>query len=468
MPDTTSDPAFLSVRELRAQYRARTLSPVDVIERVFARIDAHESRVNAFCLLDRDGALTSARASEQRWMRGMPDGMLDGIPISIKDVILTRGWPTLRGSKTVDVTGPWDEDAPATARVREANAVIFGKTTTSEFGWKGVCDNPLTGITRNPWDTAKTSGGSSGGAAAALALGMGTLALGTDAAGSIRIPASFCGVSGIKGTFGHVAAYPISPLGTLANVGPLARTIEDVALLLDVISQPDARDWFALPSAAPVTPRIESGVRGMRIAYSQDMGYARVDPAVASLVDRAAQHFETLGAHVERVDHVCADSIEMLETLWFAGSADVVRRIPAAQRALMDPGFVAVAELGDGLSLAQYRAAEAGRLALGTALQAFFGQFDLLLTPTMPIPAFEAAQNVPPEFEDRQWTAWSPFTYPFNLSRQPAASVPCGWTPDGLPVGLQIIGPLYADARVLQAAYAFEALHPFVIPPAAR
>ncbi|GAC1547319.1 MAG: amidase [Candidatus Velthaea sp.] len=468
MQVNASDPAFFSVRELRAYYRARTLSPVEALQQVFARIDAHEPRVNAFCLLDRDGALASARASESRWMRGTPEGALDGIPVSIKDVILTRGWPTLRGSKTIDPAGPWDEDAPATARVREANAVIFGKTTTPEFGWKGLCDSPLTGITRNPWDTTKTPGGSSGGAAVALALGMGTLALGTDAAGSIRIPASFTGVSGIKATFGRVAAYPISPFGTIANVGPMARTFEDVALLLDVIGRPDVRDWYALPPAAPVAPEIAGGVRGMRIAYSPTLGYARVDPAVAELVARAAQEFEDLGAHVERVDHVCHDPVEALETLWFAGSADVVGAISPERRALLDPGFVAVAGLGEAITRVQYRKAEAARVALGITLQRFFERFDLLLTPTMAIPAFEAGRNVPPQFEGKQWTAWSPFTYPFNLSRQPAASVPCGLTPEGLPVGLQIVGPLNADARVLQAGYAFESRHPFLAPPGAH
>ncbi|MCS6855984.1 MAG: amidase family protein, partial [Elioraea sp.] len=203
--------------------------------------------LNAFCLVAWRTALAAARESERRWMKGEPQGLLDGVPVSIKDLVLTRGWPTLRGSKTIDPKGPWKDDAPCVARLREHGAVLIGKTTTPEFGWKGVTDSPLTGVTRNPWDPRLTPGGSSGGAAAALAAGMGPLAIGTDGGGSIRIPCAFTGVFGLKPSFGRVPAWPLSPMGTVAHVGPMTRSVADAALMMNVIALPDTRDWHALP-----------------------------------------------------------------------------------------------------------------------------------------------------------------------------------------------------------------------------
>ncbi|HYI86866.1 MAG TPA: amidase family protein, partial [Burkholderiales bacterium] len=259
--------------ELVEGFRKKTLSPVEVTRSVLARVEQLNSKLNAFCLVS-ETALEDAKASEARWTAGQPRGLLDGVPVSIKDIILTQGWPTLRGSKTIDPSGPWNDDAPATARLREHGAVLLGKTTTPEFGWKGVTDSPLTGITRNPWNTAKTPGGSSGGAAAAVAAGMGPLAVGTDGGGSIRIPCSFTGLFGIKPSFGRVPAWPLSPFGTVAHVGPMTRSVADAALMLNVLAQPDARDWHALPyDARDWRMGLDRGVADLRIAYSPDLGY---------------------------------------------------------------------------------------------------------------------------------------------------------------------------------------------------
>ncbi|HEX6318254.1 MAG TPA: amidase family protein, partial [Burkholderiales bacterium] len=232
--------------ELLDGYRRHEFSPLEVARAVLGRIEALNPKFNAFCLVSQE-VEKEAKASESRWLAGQPRGLLDGVPVSIKDLLLTRGWPTLRGSKAVDPNGPWNDDAPAVARLREHGAVLLGKTTTPEFGWKGVTDSALTGITRNPWDKSKTPGGSSGGAAAALASGMGPLAVGTDGGGSIRIPCSFTGLFGLKPSFGRVPAWPLSPFGTVAHVGPMARSVGDAALMLNVLAQPDARDWHALP-----------------------------------------------------------------------------------------------------------------------------------------------------------------------------------------------------------------------------
>src|SRR5882762_8954329 len=281
----------LSATELLDGYRKHQLSPVEVTRAVLERIERLNPVVNAFNLIS-EAIETDAKASEARWSRGEPKGLLDGVPVSIKDIILTRGWPTLRGSKTVDPKGPWNDDAPAVARLREHGAVLVGKTTTPEFGWKGVTDSPLTGITRNPWNPAKTPGGSSGGAAAALAAGMAPLAVGTDGGGSIRIPCSFTGLFGIKPSFGRVPAWPLSPFGTVAHVGPIARNVTDAALMLNVLSLPDARDWHALPyEARDYRTTLEHGVQDLRIAFSPDLGYAKVDAEVKQLFLQAVSVF---------------------------------------------------------------------------------------------------------------------------------------------------------------------------------
>jgi aspartyl-tRNA(Asn)/glutamyl-tRNA(Gln) amidotransferase subunit A len=266
---TTTDLALASATELVALFRAGKASPVEATQAALARIDKLNPVLNAFCVIEAESALETAKASEARWAKGEPAGPIDGVPTTIKDIVLTKGWPTLRGSKTVDPDQPWEDDAPATARLREAGAVLLGKTTTPEYGWKGVTDSPLTGITRNPWNTDMTPGGSSGGAAAAAVTGMGALHIGTDGGGSVRIPAALTGLFGIKATYGTVPAWPASPFGTLANVGPMTRTVADGAAMLSVLAQPDARDWYALPPLdRDFTQGLDGGVKGLKIAYA--------------------------------------------------------------------------------------------------------------------------------------------------------------------------------------------------------
>ncbi|MGH6918763.1 MAG: amidase, partial [Geminicoccaceae bacterium] len=410
-----------------------------------------------------------ARAAEDRWRRGAPLGMVDGVPATIKDVVLTEGWPTLRGSRAIARDQPWDEDAPVTARLREQGAVLIGKTTTPEFGWKAVTDSPLTGITRNPWNLARTPGGSSGGAAAACALGLGALHVGTDGGGSIRIPASFTGVFGLKPSFGRVPVWPLSPFGTVAHLGPMTRTVRDAALMLNMLALPDRRDWHALPYD-PRDHRIglEDGVRGLKIAYSPALGFVEVDPEVAALVASAAAAFAELGAHVEQADPGFADPRKIFVAHWYAGAASIVRHYDASEQADMDPGLVEIAAAGAKIPLLDYLEAVAQRGALGQQMCGFHERFDLLLTPTVPIAAFAAGVERPNPARQERWFDWAPLSNPFNLTQQPAASVPCGLTAAGLPVGLQIVGPMHADALVLRAARAFEALRPWALPDAPR
>lgn len=452
----------LTATQLLDGFRRGELSPVEATEAALARIEEADGTVNAFCLVDADTAMEQARASEQRWTRGEPVGAVDGVPTSIKDMFLTRGWPTLRGSRLTDPDQEWDEDAPNVARLREQGAVLVGKTTTPEFGWKGVTDNPLTGITRNPWDPSRTAGGSSGGAAAAAALGMSPLAIGTDAGGSVRIPAAFCGVFALKPTYGRIPLYPASPFGTLAHAGPMTWSVEDAALMLDVVSAPDSRDWSQLAPAAPTLPELDRGVAGLRVAYSPTLGYVDVDPEIAGLVRDAVKAFEELGAHVEEVDPGFSDPVEPFHVLWYSGAAKVLAAYPAERRGEADPALVEVVREGEQYSALDYLEATAQRMALGVQMGRFHDTYDLLLTPTTPLAAFEAGREVPAGWPSRRWTSWTPFTYPFNLTQQPAASVPCGFTSAGLPVGLQVVGPRHSDALVMAACKAFQDARPWL------
>jgi aspartyl-tRNA(Asn)/glutamyl-tRNA(Gln) amidotransferase subunit A len=457
-----ADLADLSATELLSGYRTRRFSPREAVDAVLARIHGQNPRLNAFILVDAEGARAAAAASEARWISGTPCGPLDGVPASIKDLVLTKGWPTLRGSKTVRRDQPWTEDAPVTARLREAGAVLLGKTTTPEFGWKALGDSPLTGVTRNPWNLDHTPGGSSAGAAAGVASGMGPLAIGTDGGGSIRIPSSFSGIFGIKPTFGRVPAYPLSAFGTVAHVGPMTRTVSDAALMLTVLAGFDDRDPWAVPRHhRDFSAGLDLGVAGLRIGYSPTLGYAtKVDADVRAALDEAAKRFAALGAIVEAADPGFADPREAFMTLWTSGAAKVVADIPEAQRANMDPGLLASARYGATKSAVDYLAADAVRIEIGQAMIRFHRRYDLLLTPTVAVPA----RRIGEDSADPTWIDWTPFSFPFNMTRQPAASVPCGLSASGLPVGLQLVGRHHQDDLVLRAARAYEAAHPFARP----
>jgi aspartyl-tRNA(Asn)/glutamyl-tRNA(Gln) amidotransferase subunit A len=460
-----SDPALLSATELVALYRAKRLSPLEAVRATLARIERFNAVVNAYCHLDAAGALTAAKESEARWMASNPKGLVDGVPVGVKDNIHVEGMASRFGSKLTP-DAPQKLDAPAVARLREQGAIVLGKTAMPEYGWKATSDSPLTGITRNPWDTRMTTGGSSAGAVAATVLGMGALHLGTDGGGSIRIPAAFTGCYGLKSTRARVPAFPASPLGTLAHHGPLTRTVADTALAMSVIAAPDTRDVYGWVSPAPdYRIGLEDGVQGLRIAYSPTLaGLARrVHPDVARLAAAAAKAFADLGASVEEADpDIGKDPIDAWNAFWWPGMA--LQLQPFADRAadLADPGLLAEAAEGPKMSAIEHLRAQLRRAELHNALARFHERFDLLLTPSLPLPAFEAGHLMPPEGGwGKAWTDWAPFSYPFNLTQQPAASIPCGLTSEGLPVGLQIVGPIGADALVLRASRAYEATHPF-------
>jgi aspartyl-tRNA(Asn)/glutamyl-tRNA(Gln) amidotransferase subunit A len=456
--------ASLSAIELGKLYAERKLSPVEVARDTLERIERFEPEINAFVVRDPEVTLAMAEASQERWLKGGALGPLDGVPVTIKDNIGVAGWPMRRGSALAS-TAPWPEDSPATARLREAGTVFLGKTTMPEYGWKGVGDSPLSGITRNPWDIATGPGGSSSGAAACAALNLGCIHIGTDGAGSVRIPAAFTGVVGLKPSYGRVPAYPVSTMGFLAHLGPLTRTVADTALAMNAIGRPDNRDMTAMIDEPPdYVAGLAGGVKGLRLAWSPRLGGdVTVDPEIAALTRAAALAFRELGATVEEVDPGFDDPIETLMTIWSSGAALALRSASKVDREGMDPGLVAVAEQGERIPASAYVDALLNRRnALAHHMAQFHARFDLLLTPTLPLPAFAVGRNTPEHGGYGQdWTRWTPFTYPFNITQAPAISLPCGLTSAGLPAGLQLVGAFGRDALVLRAAAAFENLRPF-------
>ena len=458
------DLAWRSALEIAALVRDKQLSPVELTTALLARIEALDPRVNAFCLVTADLARAAAREAEIAVMKREPLGALHGVPLSLKDVLYTRGVRTTGGSRLFADLVP-EEDNVAVGRLKAAGAVILGKTNTSEFGHKALTDNPLFGVTRNPWDLARTPGGSSGGAAAAVASGLGPVALGTDGGGSVRIPAGFCGLVGVKPSFGRVPQTPGFPgWDHIGTTGPLARTVRDAAAVLDVIAGGDDRDRTSLPrEPGSYLQACDEDVRGLHVAWTPDLGYAAVDERVLEICGNAAAEFEGLGCHVEVVNPGWESPEEAFATIvaaqFYAAWADAL----PAREADLDASLVRLIRRGGAVTAREYLTAMAKVSAYWQEVHIFLARFDLLLTPTAAVPPFPLGTGVPREIAGQEVSrlGWMPFTYPFNLTGQPAASVPAGWTEDGVPVGLQIVGRRHADRTVLAVAAAFEAACPW-------
>ena len=456
------DLAYLSAVELGRRFRDRTLSPVEVTNGILERIEQLNPTLNAFITVTFDLARRQAQQADAAFSRRENDRPLLGIPLSLKDLLPTRGIRTTRGSA---LSADWvpDFDAPVAERAYEAGAVLLGKTNTSELGWKGATSNLLMEPARNPWNLERTPGGSSGGASAALAAGLGPLAHGSDGAGSIRIPAAFSGVFGLKPSCGLVPAWPASPVGHLSHQGPMARTVTDAALLLGALAGSDDRDRFSFGErGVDYVAAAEGGIEGFRVAFSPDLGYATVEHEVATLAARAAQSFEALGCSVEEASPALTDPWPAVDIVWATAHAAPHADDFEDVRDRIDPGRAAMIERGLRASGVDLVRAQLVMAETVDRLRTFMERFDLLLTPTLPITAFAADADRPGSLVgDRARVSWTPFTYPFNVTGQPAASVPCGFADDGLPVGLQIVGRWRDDGAVLRAAAAYEEAHPW-------
>ena len=456
----TSELHWLTAAELSKRYAAEKLSPVEAVRAVLDRIDQVDPVINAFCHRDDERAMADARASEERWVAGKPLSDLDGVPVSIKDLILTEGWPTLSGSLTVDPAGPWDRDAPLVKRLRAAGAVLTGKTTTPEFGNSGITNSPLTGLTVNPWDTARTPGGSSGGSVASVAAGCGPVSIGSDGGGSIRTPASFCNLVGIKATFGRVPQDHGNDFGQLSASGPVSRTVRDTAMTMNAIARYDPTDWHALPDdGCDYLAGLEDGAAGLKIAYSPDLGFAPVDAQVAAICSGAIDIFRSLGATVEEATPEFDDPTAWFGVLWHALAAASVDAMPEDQRDRLGHEMLESAAKGRGLKAGEVLDADRERGRMARAMIDFHRQWDLLLTPGCAILPFPNGTDHPPDW-GMETDNYEVLVGPFNATKQPAVVVPCGFSQEGLPVGLQIVGRRYEDALVLRAARAFESANP--------
>ncbi len=454
---------YTPATQLAEMIRQRQISPVEVTRGVLARIEALEPRIHAFAHLAADRALEAARRAESALMRGEACGQLHGVPVTIKDLSITKDMPTQFGSLIHAGHQP-AEDAPVMTRLTDAGAIVLGKTAISEFGWKGVSQSPLTGITHNPWKQGYNAGASSAGAGAAAAAGFGPLHQGSDGAGSIRMPSHFCGVFGLKPSFGRIPLYPVSTGDLTSHNGPMARTVADAALFMEVAAGPHLLD-HTTSEAGPANylARLGEGVRGRRIAYSPNLGHARVDPDVAALVKAAALRFAELGASVEEVPTPwAAAGPELIRLFWPAHLTRLASFLPEWE-ARMDPGLVACIKEGTRHTLEQYQLARERKHAYIASIHRWFADWDLLLTPAVSVAAFPADRLIPAAWPQHEWdwVRWAEFSYPFNMSWNPAASVPCGFTDEGLPVGLQIVGRRFDDLGVLQAAAAFEQAQPW-------
>ena len=467
---TSDSLADLPATELVAGFRAGRFTPVDVLEATIDRIDQVNPVLNAFVGLDLDSSRAAAEASSVRWADGSPSGAVDGVPVTIKDTMALRGWPTRKGSVQTDPNKLAPEDSPAPARLRESGAVILGKTTAPEFGWKGCSDSPLTGLTRNPWGTDHTTGGSSAGAAAAAATGMGALHTGSDGAGSVRIPAAFTGVFGIKGTFGVIPIYPPSTGGLLSHVGPLTRTVGDAALMLEVIGRPDGRELFPIPDdTSSWIDGLEDGVSGIRIAYTPTWDGYPVHPEVAAAVEQSVRVLEGAGAKVTEVVPSVTLHRDEFQVIWESMLSQPLRHVPESEWHRSDPGLVADTRRGLMLTYNEVLDAESARGELMAQFREVLLSYDLIVSPVMPCTALPLQQDLieepwAPGMRMDHWLDWSPFTYPLNLTRHPAASVPIGFDQQGLPIAMQIIGRHFEDRLVLRASRAFEREQPFRMP----
>ncbi len=451
------------VEGLAAAYAGGDLSPVDVAREALDRIRELDGELGAFVLVDEEGALEQARASEGRWRSGSAYGPLDGVPASIKDLSLVTGWPTRKGSLTTS-DAPATEDSPVVARLREAGSVLLGKTTTPEQGWKGLCDSPLTGDTRNPWDTSRTPGGSSGGASVAAITGMALLNVGSDGGGSIRMPSAFCGTFGLKPTHALVPLYPPGGSGLLSHVGPITRTVRDCARMMAAIARPDSREIYPTqPDPRSWTDGLEDGVAGLRVAYSPTYGGASVDPQIADAVRRTVGLLEAHGAIVEEEDPGHPDCRDAFLVLWDAALGRILDGLDDEQRSLCDPGLVATWERGRELSAFDFLEADAVRAAATLAFNDVLTRFDVIVSPAVPLLAFPLGSDVADPSTQTHWVDWTPFTYPINMTRHPAAAVPIGLSAEGLPMALQIVGAHFDERTVLRTARAIEQAQPFPV-----
>ncbi len=450
-----------SARELLKGYKKKIFDCVDVANSIIIQIKKLNEKINAFVYFNEQDVIDQAVKSKKRWESGKLLGKLEGIPISIKDLIITKDYPTFRGSYNNSLPTKSEVNAPVVEKLIKSGAVLLGKTATPEFGHKGTTASKRYGETLNPWNLKTNAGGSSGGSSAAVASGMGPLSIGTDGGGSVRIPCSFCGLFGHKPTFGRIPAYPISPFGTVANIGPIARNAMDGAILMDVISKPDNNDWYSLPEEKiSYYPKKYKNEEEIKIGYTNFWGMDKfipgleLDKQVEEVYRNALNVLSSKNYNfVKYIDIDWPNNPEMVfKTIWHTGAANLARRISSGDLMKIDPNFLKFVKEGKKYSSFDIMETEAFRAENGVHIEKIFAELDFIIGPTLPITAIEAGCDVPKLWDESDIFAWTPFTYPLNLTKNPASTINCGFSKDGLPVGLQIVAPIYRDHSCIRFA----------------
>lgn len=457
----TKDYARLTAVEMARLVRAGDVSPVELARCALAAIEATEPAINAWSEVFAKEALANAAVLEAEARRGAFRGPLHGVPVGIKDLFQVKGTRTRRGSHLY-ADSMATETGPAVERLLAAGAVMVGKNTTPELGWKASATSPLTGVTRNPWDPSRTPGGSSSGSAAAVAAGTVPISLGSDGGGSMRIPASFCGAFSLKASLGRVPTWPLSSSEHLSHAGPITMTVADCALALDVLKGPDPRDPQSLPrDDADYLGATREAPKRLRVVLAPTLFGVRVQPDIAACIAAAFDRLRG-GLDIEVVGTSLdwPDPIGLFDRLWTArgGAYD---GLPAEDLAKLDPGYARLIARSRAITIADHLRTLQERAAFNRRAEETFRDVDLVVTPMVPIDPFAAEADGPPDMDlsaPVPWARWTPFSYPFNLTGQPAASIPCGWSDAGLPVGLQVIGPRFSEARVLAFCAAWERL----------
>ena len=454
-----------SAIEMFNLFKRKVSTPLEVAQSIIDRKRLIDNKINAFVCFDEENILSQAKLSTYRWEKNIIKGPLDGIPISIKDLIITKDFPTHRGSSINSLPTNTKLDAPVVSKIKKNGGIILGKTTTPEFGHKGTTQSIKYGETANPWNINTNAGGSSGGSCAAVASGMGPLSVGTDGGGSIRIPASFCGLFGHKPTFGKIPAYPISPFGTVANVGPISKTVSDSALLMNVIAKPDSNDWHSLPLEKIDYLKYDTHhIKKFKVGFIPTWGMDKyinnlvIETEVRKKINQSINFLKKDGLNIKKINNFSwpNNPVKIFKTLWYLGAANLAKKINKKELKKIDKNFLNFINLGKKYNAFDLMEAEEKRAENAIYLSYIFDKYDVLIGPTLPISAFSVERNIPRGWNQKDLFCWTPFTYPFNLTKNPASNLNCNFTDNNMPVGLQIVAPIYKDKRCFSFSFYLE------------
>ena len=454
-----------SILDILKGYKEKLFSPLELAKEIINKINQDNTKINAYVFFDEEVILEQATISTLNYEKNLSRGSLEGVPISIKDLIVTKNMPTNRGTLTSSLSSQSEYDAPVVKKLKQQGAIILGKTASPEFGHKGTTQSLKYGNTNNPWNLDLNAGGSSGGSSAAVAGGLGPASIGTDGGGSIRIPCSFCGLFGHKPTFGRIPAYPISPFGTIANLGPISRTVKDSGLIMNAIANLDIQDWHSLPNEKQDYTSYDSDLKKKyKIGYSKFWGMDKyfdtnlMESEVLQKIEESIRSLKKSGLEILEIDSInwTHNPLDVFLVMWQSGAANLARKISLKDSYNLEPSFSNFVEKGKQYTMFDFMDAEAKRSENALHLKKIFRNVDVIVGPTLPVLPFNSGQNVPEGFNEEQLFSWLPFTYPFNLTKNPASTINVNFSNSGLPIGLQIVADIYKDKTCFELAYFIE------------